>query len=82
MGDTEEEESSLEDLILQRQRTQEEKVEEMQRNYDQLSSDNVDLKFQVCLSLVSILIFSLPSKYIIIRQLFYKEILTILHLFF
>ena len=47
MGISQEEDSSLEELIVRRQRVQEEKIEEMQREYDQLSSANVDLKYQV-----------------------------------
>ncbi|XP_058789831.1 centrosomal protein cep290-like isoform X2 [Phymastichus coffea] len=47
LGLTEEDSSCIDDLILQRQQAQEDKVTEMQRNYDQLSSENVDLKFQI-----------------------------------
>lgn len=47
MGVTKNEESSIEDLILQRQEMQKEKVKEMQRENNRLSSENVDLKYQV-----------------------------------
>lgn len=47
MGLDEHEDSIVDDLILQRQQTQEEKDEEMQRDLNQLNSENVDLKFQV-----------------------------------
>jgi hypothetical protein len=47
LGVTENEESFIEDLILQRQEMQKEKVKEMQRENNRLSSENVDLKFQV-----------------------------------
>lgn len=43
----ENEDSVIDDLILQRQQAQEEKNEELQREFNQLSSKNVDLKFQV-----------------------------------
>lgn len=47
LGITEDEEFAIEDLILQRQQAQEEKIEEIQRSCDRQASENVDLKFQV-----------------------------------
>lgn len=47
MGITEDEESAIGDLILQRQQAQEDKIEEMQRECNQQTSEIVDLKFQV-----------------------------------
>ena len=42
-----EEDSSINDLILRRQQANDEKLDEIRRNCDQVSSENVDLKFQV-----------------------------------
>lgn len=47
MGLTDEDESHIEDLILQRQQSQEDKIKDMQRSYDQLSSENVDFKYKI-----------------------------------
>ncbi|XP_011504729.1 PREDICTED: centrosomal protein of 290 kDa-like [Ceratosolen solmsi marchali] len=47
LGVTKHEESLIEDLILQRQESQKEKFNEMQRENNRLTGENADLKFQL-----------------------------------